>query len=131
MATETPVLEIMPGELNLKIRRGSTFDHIFEFVEMDEETGEEGDPVDLTGYEARMHIRATVDAPDPPELELTTANGKLVLGGTAGTVRVILSETDNLAISFDEGVYDIELLLGATVVPFLAGTIEFPSEVTR
>lgn len=129
--SDVPVLEILPGELNLVIQRGSTFDHIFEYCNADEYTGEATTPINLTGYTGRMHIRATAGAPDPPELELTTANGKLVIGGTAGTVRVILSETDNLSIAFDEGVYDIELVAGAVVVPFLSGTIEFPTEVTR
>jgi hypothetical protein len=57
-------------------------------------------PVDLTGCEARMQLRADVLAPDVL-LELTSANGQLDLrDGANGWVRFVLTAADTEAIPY-------------------------------
>ena len=46
--------------------------------------------IDLTGYTARMQVRREIDD-SATLLELTTANSRITLGGTAGTIALILS----------------------------------------
>jgi len=53
-------------------------------------TQSNGTPVDLSGYTARMQVRA--HALDSTKiLDLNTSNGGIVLGGTAGTITLILT----------------------------------------
>lgn len=66
-----------------------------------------GAPYDLTGAEGRMQIRD----PDGELLaELSTANGRLVFGGAAGTITRRLGATLTAAIQAEKGFYDMEIL---------------------
>lgn len=88
---------------------------------------------DLTGYSARMHIRTTIEAPDPPMLALTTANSRIALGGVAGTV-VLLIEDEDTALLTAGGpyVYDLELeSAGGDVERLIEGEVTVDREVTR
>jgi hypothetical protein len=64
--------------------------------------------VNLTGYTASVMLREHYESVTP-KLTLTTANGKIVLGGTAGTIRVIISKADADALGQFRGVWDIVL----------------------
>ncbi len=90
-----------------------------------------GDPVDLTGYTARMQVRPTVQS-STVLLELTTANGRITLGGANGTVTLVISPQTSAGITWRRGVYDIELMSAdGTVTRFLEGEIQVSREVTR
>jgi hypothetical protein len=41
--------------------------------------------INLTGYTARMQVRSTLESAEAL-IELTTANGRIALGGSAGTI---------------------------------------------
>ena len=73
-----------------------------------------GKPRDLTGYTARMDIRDKLT--DTLVLSLTTENGRIILGGTAGTIRRLISATDTAALTLAEKEYDLELLDGLLAV---------------
>ncbi len=89
------------------------------------------DPVDVTGYTARMQIRKTVKSSDVL-ISLTTANGRITLGGAAGTVTLEISAEDTADFEIFCGVYDLELeALDGTVTRLLEGQIEISREVTR
>ena len=86
-------------------------------------------PVDLTGCTARMQLRRTVSS-DTVVAELTTENGRIVLGGADGTVDVEFSAelTEQIAKNC---VYDIELVHGPVVTRLVQGAISVSREVTR
>ena len=123
----TPQLVVQPARLNILLQKGSTLDRTLVYYSDDTLTV----PVDLTGYTARMHVRGYIDDP-APTFTLTTLNGGIVLGGAAGTVRLVLADTATVDTSWEVGVYDIELLPpGGGVRPWLSGGFILTDEVTR
>jgi hypothetical protein len=92
-----------------------------------------GVPVDLTGCTARMQVRADVDSPDVL-LDLTTENGGIILGGAAGTIDLWVGATDTTAITWDGGVWalDIQYATGPDDVDrLIEGSISVSPEVPR
>ena len=88
-------------------------------------------PMDLTGYTARMHIRDEVDS-SATIATLTTVNGGITLGATAGTIELLISATDTAAFTVTSAVYDLEVISGAgKVTTLLEGAITLTNEVTR
>jgi len=120
----------MSAYLNLLITKGITFNPVFTW------TDSSGNPVDLTGYKARMQIRPEKD--DPTILvSLSTEDTppEIVLGGTGGTIAVTLSAETTLALVGDGGVYDLEVYEGTVpnevVVQVLRGNVPFETKVTQ
>lgn len=88
-------------------------------------------PVNLTGYTARMQVRDEVDS-STSALSLTTENSRISLGGTAGTITLLVSATDTAAVAAGEYVYDLELVSGSgTVTRLIQGCFTVDAEVTR
>ena len=88
-------------------------------------------PVDLTGYTARMQIRARFTA-DTILDTLSTANSRIILDNVAKTITLIFPEVITTAYPFKTGVYDLELISsGGLVIPFLTGGIRTGEEATR
>jgi hypothetical protein len=99
---------------------------------------ENGDPVDLTGYTARMQIRRRVRDTDPliELIEGSTGASRITLGGTAGTIllEIDADATAELpATQFDRRwYYDLEMVpAGGQVRRLLQGRIIVSPEVTR
>lgn len=85
-------------------------------------------PVDLTGAAARMHIRAGIGG--ALLLELTTENGGLAITGPGTLVRT-LSAAQTAALTWTEGVYDLEVeYADGTVQRYLQGKVTVSREVT-
>lgn len=76
----------------------------------------------LTGYTARMNVSAAIGG--APVLTLTTSNGGLTLGGTAGTINIDISATQTAALAPALYYYDLELLSGAVVERRFQGRFE-------
>ena len=113
------------GTLHLTIEQGATFNPVLTWKD------QAGTPIDLTGYTARMQIRATVDSSTVIH-ELSTANGELTLGGTAGTITFGIPAATTAGFTFDEAVYDLELTDASGVVTrLLKGNVYLSPEVTR
>lgn len=90
-----------------------------------------GVAINLTGYTARMQIRQNVKA-TAVLLDLNTANGGIVLGGAAGTIDLAATAAAMAALTWKNGVYDLELVSPTGVVTrFLTGSVELSPEVTR
>lgn len=90
-----------------------------------------GDPVDLTSYTARMQVRQYAQAPTAA-LSLTTENGGITLGGTAGTIDLYIDDLATDAITIPKGVYDLELEdASGDVTRLLQGDVEIDVSVTR
>lgn len=80
-----------------------------------------------------MQIRSDVDS-ETVLAEFTTEDGGIELGGTAGTIRFgILTATESAALTWDEGVYDLEIIFSddVTVLRKIYGTVKVSPEVTR
>lgn len=88
-------------------------------------------PNNITGYTARMQVRSTVESATVV-LELTTENGRIILGGATGQVTLSVPATTMAAITADKYVYDIELVSPAGVVSrLMQGNFAVRGEVTR
>ena len=90
-----------------------------------------GSAVNLTGYTARMDIRSSIDAAGAAVLSLTTTNGRIVLGGSAGTINLTAEATATQAVESGNYVYDLEVVSGSTVTRLIQGSFTLRGEVTR
>lgn len=91
----------------------------------------DGSLINVTGWDVRMQMRAAVN--DTPVLdELTTANGKIILGGVAGTITLVYPKATIAALTWTDAVYDIrETPPGGDTVYRFAGPIKVKKMVTR
>lgn len=114
------------GRRDLVIPLGATWRLPMRYVQ-----GRGGPPVDLSGCTALMQIRAT-QASATPIAELTTANGRIVLGGTDGTIGLLLPREVTEAIEARKGVYDLMLdWPGGERWQLLWGDVTFRPVVSR
>lgn len=115
---------MQPGSVDFLMPKGSTFSRTLTWKIS-------GSAVNLTNYTARMQARASVTSATVV-LDLTTANSKIVLGGTAGTITITVSATDTAAITQQSLAYDLELVsAGGVVTRLIEGQIVLSPEVTR
>lgn len=123
----------MTVRYDLQVNQGETFTKVFTYKNPD------GSLIDLTGYSARMQVRTNYEAPTFL-LELTTANGGIVIGGTAGTITINITPAQTLAIAitslvgippYQNFVYDLEIALGSTIRKFLNGFFTLTKAATR
>ena len=109
---------------DILIEQGATFSQLVTYKES-------GVAINLTGYTARMQVRATLESASTL-VELTTANSRIALGGTAGTITLTISATDTAALTSGRGVYDLELVSGSGIVTrLLQGVATISRNVTR
>lgn len=114
-----------PAKLKLTIYQGATFRKRLRW------STSGGAPIDLTGCTARMQVRSDVESPDVL-LELTTENSGITLGGTAGTIDLLVSDEDTTAIAWESGVWDLEIVHpDGTVTRLAEGSVSVSPEVTR
>lgn len=115
-----------PAKLKLKIIQGATFRRLLVWLAPDKIT-----PIDLSGCTARMQVRSEVESPTVL-LELTTENGGIVIDGPAGKLILHLPPAATTAISWESGVWDLEVVHPNGDVTRLAqGSISVSPEVTR
>lgn len=115
---------MLAGNYNITIDQGAFFERLLTVKNPD------GTLFDLTDFTARMHIRTELDS-DEIMCELTTENGRIALGGEAGTVTLSI-ESDVTEDFDDEGVYDLELIDSeGKVFRLLKGKVRVELEVTR
>lgn len=115
-----------PAKTKLTIYQGATFRKRFTWY-----SPGGTQPIDLTGCTARMQVRLEIDDP-AVLLDLTTENGGITLGGVAGTVDLLVSDTDTSHISWDTGVFDLEIkFANGDVVRMVYGPVVVSPEVTR
>jgi len=130
------------GKYNFSIEQGTTVD--FEIVYKDSD----GDPIDITGYNARMDIRPAIGSstlymtlssslgPCGTGLNMSGSGGLSASKPlTSGSIGVYISYVSSSALTFDEAVYDLEIVSGsgdcATVERLLEGSITLFKEVTK
>jgi hypothetical protein len=91
---------------------------------------EYNEPRSLAGVTGRMQLRAKADS-DTILLELTTANGGVVIDDVLKTITLNISAVDTSALTFTSAVYSLELVEGTEVTPFIFGGITVDKEITR
>ena len=114
------------GALDFDIPQGATFALPLTWQ------NEDGTPVNLTGYTARMQIRAKLE--DAAFLlELTTGNARIVLTVPAsGKFELRLTAAETAALTWTRGVYDLDLVSsGGAVTRLVSGIVRVSPEVTR
>jgi hypothetical protein len=122
------------GIYNIVSDQGATFAQTLTWKDAN------GTAINLTGYTARMQVREKYSSVHAV-LSLTTENGRIALGGSAGTIALAVSAADMAALSIPDApgsppakslVYDLELVAaGGQVTKLLMGTFTVRREVTR
>ena len=107
------------------IEQGATFGQVLTL------TDSSSTVVNLVGYgSAEMDLRRNPES-STPILTLTTANGGIALGGTAGTVTLTISASDTTSLTVGSGVYDLEIVSGSNVYRILEGTFNVRRNISR
>lgn len=107
--------------------QGATFSKQFTWKLKNEDTGE-SEPVDLTGATVLMQVRKYVSSP----ILLDFSPFITIPVPTNGTFNIDIPATDTEAMSFDEGVFQVEVHFpSSTVVRIIEGVIELSPEVVR
>ena len=115
---------MLAGTYKITCDQGATFERV---ITVKDSTGT---PMNLTGYTARMQVRREIES-STTLVELTTQNGRITLGGAAGTITLSMNAATTAAIE-DEGVYDLEIISsGGAVHRVLKGRFVLDLEVTR
>lgn len=103
---------INPGVSNTTLEIGSTLNILYVWSDS------AGVPRNLTGWTAQAMARAQMDAP-VPFMNLTTENGGIELGGSAGTIRLLCDNTKTAKFPSVNGVWDLKLTDNTGNVYFL------------
>lgn len=119
-----------PAFVLLCVYQGTTFTKTVTLLD------DENLPYDLSGWSARMQVREYRDA--PVLLELTSANGRIVVGADGViTLNLTAATTEALPIAYDyeQWVYDLELFrvvggVEEVMRPIFGVVVAYP-EVTR
>lgn len=116
---------MLAGRYNIICDQGSTFQRVIEIKDTD------GTVFPLNGYTARMQVRREVDS-TATLIELSTANGRIVLYPTLGAIELKLTAAETGAMTRG-GHYDLELVKTSDgeVSKVLRGEFRLEKEVTR
>lgn len=110
----------------ITIEQGATFKKTITWKDGD------GTPKDLTGFTARMQVRASHDS-TTKLIDISSTGGEITLGGAAGTIVIVIPKDTTAALSAPVlGVWDLELEDSANFVTRLVeGQARITPEVTR
>jgi hypothetical protein len=115
---------MLAGVYKIICDQGATFQRVLTITDAND------DPMNLTGYTARMQVRPEIESSDLL-VELTTQNGRITLGGAAGTIALNLTPQITATIDRD-GFYDLEIISsGGAVHRVVRGRFVVNLEVTR
>jgi FlaG/FlaF family flagellin (archaellin) len=102
------------GKLDFLIEQNATFTKVLTYYSNTKI------PVDLTGYSAHLQVK---DVYGTLLLDLSTLNGLIVLGGTAGTISLTVPAVITSTLTFTNSPYDLTLTgSDGTVVRLLEGS---------
>lgn len=116
---------MLAGRYNISVDQGATFERLLTVKDGSDSL------FDFSNYTARMQIRRDIDETDVM-IELTTENGYITLGGTAGTINLYMPPVVTQALTTRDCVYDLEIIDAAgKVYRLLKGQVRVDKEVTR
>jgi len=113
---------MVPGRLNLICPQGSTFARTLTYKINDI-------PVNLTGYSARMQVRPFHYSYDT--IASLTSSAGITLGGSAGTINILMEPSSTVEFPSGDYVYDLELYTSSNVYRLVEGKFVVTAEVTR
>jgi hypothetical protein len=112
--------------VNIEVDEGSTKN--IEFGWYDPSTDL---PIDLNGASAEMKVRECYGS-DTVLLTFSTANNKIVLGGSEGTILVMISPSDTIDQQWFQGVYDLFITKASgEVIRFIKGKFLILNRITE
>jgi hypothetical protein len=116
------------GRYNFVIEQGTTFTLALQYKDSNSA------PVDLTGYSGRMQIRPSIGSPTA-YLCLSSsiqADGTGITFPTpvSGTINLFISAASSSLLTFNQGVYDLEITSGSVVTRLIQGSVQLSKEVT-
>lgn len=128
------------GRYSLYIEQGTTVNFEIQYKDV------AGNPVNFTGYGARMQIRPTVDSstvyltlssslqPDGTGLSMSGSAPYKPL--SSGSIGVYIASCTSSMLNFTDAVYDLEIFVPngtdcPTVTRILQGPVRLSKEVTR
>lgn len=118
------------GDYDLCINQGATLTKVFTwttYTTSSTTAGAEPEPVDLTGYTAAMQIRAYPLA----STVLYDASSDITLGGSAGTITLVIPAATTEGFTWWSGVYDLLLTdPSGNVTRLLSGDVTVTPGVT-
>lgn len=118
-------------KVNIKIEQGATYRETWTWTTGDGSVGNPVTPIDLSGCTARCQFRTEVNAL-PILLELTTENGRIILGGTDGTVEITIPADVTEAMTWSEARHDLEIVHPSTTVRrLMEGSVVVSPNVTQ
>ena len=90
-----------------------------------------GDPLDLSDCSTRMQVRRTIEAPNPPFLDLSSRNGDIIIDGEAGKLTILINPGALSEIFC--GVYDLILydINGIAFMRVIKGSFIIDPTITR
>lgn len=102
LVVSSGALENPPYDADFIIHKGETIDQKMTWSDAC------GNAIDLTGYTAKLQARYKVTDVSP-FLDLSTGNGGIILGGTAGTITIRVSSTATALLDAGRGIYDLRM----------------------
>ena len=123
------------GRYSFTIEQGSTLNLELQYK------NSSGDPIDLTSYNGKMQIRPSVSSAtvyitlssslkaDGTGLNFSGSNG--TTPPTSGSIAISISAISSSLLTFDTGVYDLEIQSGSIVTRILEGQVKLSKEVTQ
>ncbi len=122
------------GKYNFTIEQGATYTVEIQYKDAN------NSPIDLTGYSGRMQIRPSAGSntsylclssslqSDGTGLNFSGSTG--INPPASGTIGIYISAATSSALTFNEGVYDLEIASGSFVARLLQGNVQLSKEVT-
>jgi hypothetical protein len=124
--------ELPIAQADICIFQGATFNQSLYW-----EVGNPPEPVNLTGYTAKLQVRSNHKS-KAVILELSTSNGRITLGTggnmATGAINLFISATDTAQLSVcddNKPVYDLEMTVSGVVSRILQGNVIIAPEVTK
>ena len=121
------------GKYSFIIEQGATTDFEIQYKDSSNSA------VDLTGYQARMQIRSDYGGTliaelssslkdDNTGLNLSGSNGTTAL--SSGSIGIFISAASSSNFTFNEALYDLELVSGSVVTRLIEGKVKLSKNVT-
>jgi hypothetical protein len=109
-----------PGTYKTTIWCGATWERTFTWRV-------DGTLVNWTGYTAKLQVKQYLN--DASVLTLTSGSG-ITLGGSAGTIALVMSSALTGAVTPGSYLYDLEVTNGTVTYRVLEGKLQFDGQVT-
>jgi len=106
------------GRYSFVIEQGATLNLELQYKDAN------GNPIDLTDYSGKMQIRPSIGSP----VVYITLSSSLDADGTG--LNLNSSTASSSPLSFDTGVYDLEIVSGSFISRILEGQVKLSPNVT-